>query len=361
MKSILSALFVTCYTQFSAAQVSITSADIAARITVGSSIINRADTLTTTANIGAPGGTANTWNFSALATDRLDTLQSVLPSGTPYLGWFPGTTHVLQSRQTLQGISGTGYQYLTLSTNLLNRGAGGNGQTPLGTAVLRMTNTPPDLFYQLPLSLNTTWTSTYVESLIVTVGGLPLLTQVTNHSITYTVDAHGTLTLPAPFGTQQALRVRSDDRYTGTAGSGRNIDYEFIAPNGASVQVRAVDSLQPNSGTITIDPYSTAWSGAMATGVLLSDETPGEFMLLQNYPNPFNPVTHLKFSIANSQLTILKVYDLLGREVATLVNEVKAPGLYEVSWDASGMASGVYIYRLQSGQNTISRKLLLLR
>jgi hypothetical protein len=88
---------------------------------------------------------------------------------------------------------------------------------------------------------------------------------------------------------------------------------------------------------------------------------PTAFRLYQNYPNPFNPVTNFKFTIVNSQLTILKVYDVLGREVATLVNEVKQPGAYAVQWDASGVASGVYFYRLQAGGFVQTKKLLLLK
>jgi len=72
----------------------------------------------------------------------------------------------------------------------------------------------------------------------------------------------------------------------------------------------------------------------------------GEYELRQNYPNPFNPETKIQFRILNPQVTMLKVYDLLGREVAVLVDEVKEAGSHVVTWDASGLASGVYVYRL---------------
>ena len=88
---------------------------------------------------------------------------------------------------------------------------------------------------------------------------------------------------------------------------------------------------------------------------------PEAFVLEQNYPNPFNPTTNLRFSIANPQLTILKVYDLLGREVATLVNDVKQPGTYTVQFNGSGLASGVYLYRIQAGNFTQTKRLLLLK
>jgi hypothetical protein len=83
--------------------------------------------------------------------------------------------------------------------------------------------------------------------------------------------------------------------------------------------------------------------------------------LSQNYPNPFNPSTNIQFSIVRRQLTIVKVFDVLGREVATLVNEVKEPGTYTVQFNASSLASGVYFYRLQAGDFVQTKKLVLLK
>ncbi|HXG01667.1 MAG TPA: T9SS type A sorting domain-containing protein [Bacteroidota bacterium] len=88
---------------------------------------------------------------------------------------------------------------------------------------------------------------------------------------------------------------------------------------------------------------------------------PATYALEQNYPNPFNPSTTIVFKIRATGYTSLKVYDMLGREVATLVSDVKEPGSYEVTWDARSMASGVYLYRLESGPFVATRKLLLLR
>jgi hypothetical protein len=101
------------------------------------------------------------------------------------------------------------------------------------------------------------------------------------------------------------------------------------------------------------------------TGVSIDNENilPAKFALDQNYPNPFNPTTNFKFSIANSQLIILKIYDVLGREVKTLVNETLNPGTYTVRWDASGVSSGVYFYRLivNNGEFQQMKKMLLLK
>ena len=93
---------------------------------------------------------------------------------------------------------------------------------------------------------------------------------------------------------------------------------------------------------------------------------PSSFVLEQNYPNPFNPVTTIKFSVPlnvkgeRSNVT-LKVYDVLGNEVATLFNEYKSAGSYEVVFDANKLSSGVYFYRLQAGNFVDTKKMLLLK
>jgi hypothetical protein len=98
----------------------------------------------------------------------------------------------------------------------------------------------------------------------------------------------------------------------------------------------------------------------MLTGVK-EKETPTAFSLGQNYPNPFNPVTNIQFTIVHRQLTIVKVFDVLGREVATLVNEVKEPGTYTVQFDGSNLASGLYFYRLNAGSSLATHTMILMR
>ncbi|WKZ68913.1 MAG: T9SS type A sorting domain-containing protein [Melioribacteraceae bacterium] len=91
------------------------------------------------------------------------------------------------------------------------------------------------------------------------------------------------------------------------------------------------------------------------------DEVVNDFSLSQNFPNPFNPTSKIKYQIAKLGKVELKVYDILGREITTLVNEIKAPGTYEVTFNASQLASGVYFYRLTSGDFMQTKKMILLR
>lgn len=88
---------------------------------------------------------------------------------------------------------------------------------------------------------------------------------------------------------------------------------------------------------------------------------PKEFVLGQNYPNPFNPSTSIEYQVSNSELVTLKVYDILGNELKTIVNKVHSPGNYKINFDASGLPSGVYFYRLQAGEFVSSRKMILMK
>ncbi len=97
------------------------------------------------------------------------------------------------------------------------------------------------------------------------------------------------------------------------------------------------------------------------TDISESLNLPGGFILEQNYPNPFNPTTHFKFRIAEFGFVSLKVFDMLGREVATLLNEEKNPGEYEIQFNAGSLSSGIYFYKLVAGSFAQSKKMLLLK
>ena len=105
------------------------------------------------------------------------------------------------------------------------------------------------------------------------------------------------------------------------------------------------------------------YKNQLPTSVENGNPLPTRFELGQNYPNPFNPSTRIQFTIPAGTYgrTSLQVYDVLGREVATLVNEAKPPGWYQVTWDARNIASGVYFYKLTAGEFAQTKKLLLLR
>jgi hypothetical protein len=91
------------------------------------------------------------------------------------------------------------------------------------------------------------------------------------------------------------------------------------------------------------------------------NQSPTGFSLSQNYPNPFNPSTEIKYSIPQSGFVTLKVYNLLGQEIATLDNQEQAAGNYIVNFNAAALTSGVYVYKIQSGSFSLTKKLMLLK
>ncbi|MDP4195647.1 MAG: T9SS type A sorting domain-containing protein, partial [Bacteroidota bacterium] len=92
-----------------------------------------------------------------------------------------------------------------------------------------------------------------------------------------------------------------------------------------------------------------------------SNAAPKDYELAQNYPNPFNPSTSIKYSIPQNSMVSLKVYDILGKEVASLVNEQKSAGSYEVNFNANSLSAGMYIYELKAGNFTQTKKMMLIK
>lgn len=160
---------------------------------------------------------------------------------------------------------------------------------------------------------------------------------------------------------------------------------DFLVYSGSVMQI--VNSYIFDSGNLTTDQLSQFGLDAADTkvsdhlpvvvdfdlspivGIKKKDESPKEFRLMQNYPNPFNPSTTIKFTIpsvetlyrASLQQTKLVVYDILGREIKTLLNKPMQSGEYEIEFDGSDLPSGVYFYRLASGNFSETRKMVLLR
>jgi hypothetical protein len=93
----------------------------------------------------------------------------------------------------------------------------------------------------------------------------------------------------------------------------------------------------------------------------IPSETPAEFALDQNYPNPFNPTTNIEYAVPADGRVILTIYNSLGQEVETLVDDRMTAGRYIATWDAKGIAGGTYFYRMQAGSTVLTKKMVLLK
>ena len=144
-----------------------------------------------------------------------------------------------------------------------------------------------------------------------------------------------------------------------TDGSGNasiNITFPVAVPGGKFITATATDT----AGNTSEFSQCRIVQGTTSVGSLL-EEVPQVFALKQNYPNPFNPSTKIVYRVKSRESVSLRVFDVLGREVATLVNGVSEPGENSATFDGSHLSSGVYFYRLQAGDFTMTRKMLLLR
>jgi hypothetical protein len=120
-----------------------------------------------------------------------------------------------------------------------------------------------------------------------------------------------------------------------------------------------------NSISFNIDPYQPKTFSVKLKNTLTSvskeNITPDKYELSQNYPNPFNPTTVINYTTTKASHVTLKVYDLLGREIATLADGIKGAGKYSVTFDASKLSSGIYFYNLKTDDFTSIKKMMLIR
>lgn len=123
--------------------------------------------------------------------------------------------------------------------------------------------------------------------------------------------------------------------------------------------LRIYDRTAGNTGTLQ------AWSLTLlyqsVTDVKDDISLPSDYMLSQNFPNPFNPSTTIRYHLPEHLLVTIKIFNILGLEVVTLVNEEKPAGRYDVEFDASNLSSGIYFYRLQAGNFVVTKKMIFLR
>jgi len=162
-----------------------------------------------------------------------------------------------------------------------------------------------------------------------------------------------TETVIVPAGTfTNCLKIRERNRDTN--GVVTLLEYVFYAHNiGEVMRIREIPVSQVHTNSLI--QYS------VVTSVEARESDSSKFSLCQNYPNPFNPATTISFTLPSRSFVSLKVSDGLGREVATIVSGEMSAGSYSKQWDASGLPSGVYFYRLQAGSFTETKKLILLR
>jgi Secretion system C-terminal sorting domain len=161
--------------------------------------------------------------------------------------------------------------------------------------------------------------------------------------------------------------IRGEGRNTGKGNFGFLVKAVDGGSSGDLINITIWDKLEGDKvihDNLTLNELGGGYIKILLSEFAKEDNellSPDKFKLEQNYPNPFNPSTTIKYSVPTQEYVQLKVYDLIGNEVATLVNETKAPGIYETMFNATQLASGIYIYALRAGSFTQTKKMILMK
>ena len=337
----------------SLAQITITSADVSATYAVGSVMNYNIDSLTTEVNIGSPGAT--TWDFSNLKSHWNFKSASLNPASTPYFSDFPTSNVVSTFSDSINTFAATGWNYITLNSNSeLTNGMVIKGVDGVDIILIKESNSPAQLNMKFPFTYNSQWSKEYISTRTMYYNESSI-NSTENHSESAVVDAYGSMIMPGGI-VKNALRIKIDDRYVSSNISHRSISYTFIAKDGSNVVFSAKDTTHISSGIIQIKDATWIMKGST---VGINDQSQAGVSLGQNYPNPFYTSTRIKYSIHNQSPVKIIVYDFLGREVTTLLNEEKSPGSYEVEVDGSQLQAGIYFYKIYTDNYTETKKMTL--
>jgi hypothetical protein len=333
-------LFVALLCSSAMSQITVTSTDIQTIYAAGKSWRTLgAYNLSITMNLGTPSSSSQSWQLPTVTYTDTIRLDNMLPSATPYASRFPRATHVQRATQKTGDTTTTAYSFARITADsLLSLGYAIRTQSPRSDTTIFEPQSV--LQFMFPIQLGKSFTRK--DSISIFAGSYILQRTVT------TCDAFGSLVTPA--GTFQTLRTK-EVSYSETWFSGAlyskdsSMSIGWFTKEGYLFNAEPKDKYQ-SSGSQLISNVSYVIPLGATRVEGQSPVIPAEYTLQQNYPNPFNPSTNIRFSVAQAGHVSLKVYNVLGVEVASIVNEQKEAGTFTVNWNAAGLSSGIYLYRL---------------
>jgi hypothetical protein len=350
-------------------QITITSADILALIGDSHLIESDGSGSFVSVDVGSAGEN-QTWDLSSITIpDPLElNLNYLSPAETPFADDFPSANLAFSLPFDEFGYTGVGYNYIqVLSDQVTSLGFAADLTNPDSSII----NFLEEEVVELPLTYGESWTTASVD----TFEFLPGFGTITTSTTKSTVDGYGTVKLKA--GDFQCLRLKDETEdiietlvggvptFTDTSTS---IAYNWIGKESIFLAIIESADGEENPDFTEAEFVQLLTNLDNPNSLVESDLAilPKELVLHENYPNPFNPSTTIRFEVPQAGNVQLVIYDMTGRQIATLVDDNLAAGSHQVTWngrDTAGMsvASGVYIYRLQQMDKVQSRKLTLLR
>jgi hypothetical protein len=294
-----------------------------------------------------PSGANVNWNFASLIL-KPDSASGVFvnPASTPYYNRFPSATVAT----LMYGM----YSYFYCSSSYMET---------MGNVSSNMVVTYTDRLrtFQYPWTYPNSFTDNFAHT--DTLSGISV--NVIKGVSIYTIDGWGSLTLPS--GTvSNVMRVKKVTKDSTTVSgftliTHRDTVWYWYKNNYKFPLLTITRGYSTTYGVTITTKYVTVVSNINVGIEKISSEIPEYFSLSQNYPNPFNPVTRIKFTIPQNRDVSIKIFDITGKELETIVNEKLSAGIYEIQWDASQYTSGTYFCRMTAGSYTETKKLLLIK
>lgn len=359
MKKVLISITFLAFVLTIQSQTVVTQANIENHLQIGNTIVNFSDTLESEVDIGAPG--ENTWDFENHPFHLEFEVDIVDPGSTPSSDLFSSATHALINHYDLEQNEATAYTYLIIEDG--NYGEDGIyfiAEVSGSTSELTIEIDPPGNILQFPVSYQDSWTTTSIETTTQELNGTPVSTTEAEETSSKLVDGYGTIVLPDGT-TEEALRIKIEGERTMNGFTEEVLSFMFITRSGASLTAVAADPNAPDNGTIETEQVNWNYGNSTPTSINQHEKLATDYYLAQNYPNPFNPTTNIQYSIPKLADVSLKVFDILGNDVATLVDRKQSTGVYNATFDGSNLASGIYFYTLKAGAFTATKKLMLVK
>ncbi len=337
-------------------QISVTSSDYLKQVDVLKTTVRYGSSDTSgLAAVLSSSGINKTWDLTGRTYNLQETTTEVLltraSSGAPSQSTsaFSSVNYVTRRRSASKPLF-TDWTYLTHTTSALSYN--GYATDSLGVLKSLQTNVPAERIRSYPTTYpgSWSWSSTVTSTSYSGSVGVGVGVGMTGSDV---IDAYGTITTPE--GSFACLRMKRRTDILFGFFTITSYAYDFVDQN------RNIASISAGS-TGTVPGGVTYYRQESVTAVSRTENTlPEEFALLQNYPNPFNPSTAISYQLSASSFVSLKIYDVLGNEMRVLVNGQKSAGTHTVTFNAQGLPSGVYFYRLQASGFVQTKKLVVVK
>ncbi|MFO7445753.1 MAG: T9SS type A sorting domain-containing protein [Ignavibacteriaceae bacterium] len=335
------------FSSFSFAQITIDPEDFDFMFERETNIYTYMDSSTTTIDIGTTG--ESSWDFSSgLSIDKSFTFDVISPGGTPYRPDYPNA-HVAFKYHLNDSIDMESWEYYCRSANLVHLHGLVDASQTVPDQVTKYLYDPIKLFAYVPMTFNTTWRDSVIETLVTEAKGVVRgereYTVVTNSM----VDAYGTIIFPDS-SSAEALRVKIVESRTRDNMTEDRVFFRWFAKTGETLVVET-DPSSPDSGMIPVKNVKWTLKSEITTNVPVETATlPMAYQLSQNYPNPFNPSTQIMYTVPEDAYVQLRVYNTIGKEVAALVNDRKSAGTYVAAFNGENLSSGIYFVKMTAGK-----------